>query len=71
MFTASLSQIVCIWLASVAYIESVTDATNDVEQTENKCVKSEKYLYNKFFSASAFLSSLTISAESTAWWPNS
>ena len=34
MFTASLSQTVSTW-DSLAHIESITDATNDIEHTEN------------------------------------
>ncbi len=47
-------------------MESITDATNDIEKTENKYVKSANYHFNKFISASASHCSLIISAESTA-----
>ena len=71
MFTAALalSDSMCI-LDSLAYIESITDATNDIEPIENNFVNSANYNFNKF-SASTFLCSLIISAENTAWWPNS
>ena len=69
----------CLWplsriedpcLNSLAYRESITDTTNDIEQTENKCVKGANYHFNKF-SASVSFCSLMISAGNTAWWPNS
>ena len=50
---------------SLAYIESITDATNNIEQSENKCVQSANYCFYKF-SASSSLCSLKVSAESTA-----
>ena len=35
-FTAVLSfRTASTWLDSVAYVDSITDATNDIEQTEN------------------------------------
>ena len=66
MFTATLSLRQRVDdIDSLAYIESITDATNDIEQTENKYVKSANYHFNKFLCC-ACLCSLTVSAESTA-----
>ena len=39
MFTAALSLSDSEYMASLAYIEGVTDATNDTKQTDNKCDK--------------------------------
>ena len=60
MFTVALSlSDVSKWLVSLAYIESIIDATNDIEQTENKCVKSANDHFSKF-SVSESLCSLKI-----------
>ena len=40
---------------SLAYIESLSDATNDIEQTENKCVKSANYHFNKLSASASFV----------------
>ena len=60
MFTAAFSQLASIRLDSLA---CTTDATIDIEQTENKCVKSANYHFNKFVLASTSLCSLIISVE--------
>ena len=67
MFTASLSDSEYM-TGELPYIESITDATNDIVQIERKKngVESTNYYFNKLFSASASPCSLIISAESTA-----
>ena len=64
--THSSLHVYCCSLSLIA-IGSITDASNDIKQTENnkQSYKCANYHFNKF-TASAFLCSLIISAESTA-----
>ena len=66
IFTANLSPDSEYMTRSLAYIESIIDATVIYCKLKTiSCIESEKYHYNKFFSPFVSLCSLLISAECT------
>ena len=52
-------------MTALGYIEGITYATNDIEKTENECVKDANNHFNNF-PASVYRCTFIISAEITA-----